>query len=192
MNHFFLEFLKLIGIIKDQNNLFLQFVNILDEEESAIAQYSMRLIEKSLVTKDQYVKICESMEEKRNITIKKLFHMMAFDTRGLKLSVTLFETVLNSYIQNVKNLLSLEDRNQLENLEITFQNVIKDFKKTFKIFSERSYRNKLILSKLSQHVRLSLQLFETETSKDNNYNSKGKVSSSLSHMKPSSILNVKV
>lgn len=192
MKQFFQEFARLNHIISEQGKLFQDFIGVLNQEENSISEYSLTFIEETLIKKDQIVKIAQAMEERRCEVTERLFHMMAFDSRKTAPSLATMNTVLNSYCENVKTLLSKEQREELSILCQTFHKKSQELKNTFQIFSERSYRNKLILSKLTKHVSLSLQLFEVESAKDNCYDPSGKNYSSLSALRPSSILSVKV
>src|SRR5689334_16287967 len=90
--------------LKQQIDSFKEFVLILDQEEQSIAKYNLLEIEKSVILKDQHIKIANSLEENRIILLKKICYMIAFDSRGQNLSLPLFKNVFTTYLQNVKSL----------------------------------------------------------------------------------------
>jgi flagellar biosynthesis/type III secretory pathway chaperone len=160
--------------IEQQISAFNEFIVVLDQEEQSIAAYSFVDVERTFILKDQITQMSYSLEEKRLTLLKKICYFMAYDTRGLKVSLPVFKTVFKTYIENVKKLLSEDIISILEKLYANFNVISEDFKNTFVRASGKIYRNQLILKKVLKHVNLSLNLFQTEADSSMNYDSLGK------------------
>ncbi len=184
--------LQLNLTLKKQVDSFKEFVFILDQEEHAISIYNFSEVEKSVILKDQHTRIAESLEEKRINLLKKICYMIAFDSRGQKLSLNLFKTVFTSYLQNVVNLLSKEIIQDLTNFQNEFLAISNEFQNTFDQVSKRIYRNQIILKKIIKHVNLSINLFQSEADSGMNYDSLGKTQSIFNQQNHISSIRVTV
>ena len=192
MNEFIALFEQFNLILRQQIESFKEFVLILDQEEQSIARYDFLEIEKSVILKDQHTQLAESLEEKRIILLKKICYMMAFDSRGQKLSLPLFKTVFTAYLQNVKKLLPEDIILKLEEIYSNFLEISNEFYSIFESVSKRIYRNQLILKKVIRHVNLSLNLFQSEAESGMNYDSLGKAQTVFTQQTPVSSIRVTV
>ena len=164
-------------ILKKQITAYSEFIPLLDEEETAIANYDLAALEKIVILKDQHSRIAQSLEERRILILKKICYMMAFDSRGQNLSMKLFKFTFSTYIKNIKTLVSEITYEKLVEQENLFLEISSNFEKTFEFVYPRIYRNQLILKKLMKNVSLSLSLFQSEAEVGMNYDSLGKAQS---------------
>lgn len=178
--------------LKQQINLLNEFILILNQEEQSISTYCFLEVEKSIILKDNHSKIMLSLEEKRINILKKICYMIAFDSRGQKLTLPLFKTVFGAYLNNVKNLLTKDVFIKIEELNNNFLEITNEFSLTFENASKRIYRNQIILKKVLKHVNLSLNLFQSEAVSSMNYDSLGKSQSAFNQQNPVSSIRVTV
>lgn len=166
--------IKFNEILQKQIESFLEFIPILDQEELAIANYDLALLEKIIVVKDQHSRIAQSLEDRRIYFLKKICYLIAFDSRGQNLSLNLFKVTFSTYLKNIKSLVNQIIFEKLSVQEENFNKIACDFEKTFELVYPRIYRNEVILKKLAKHISLSLSLFQTDAEVGMNYDSLGK------------------
>ncbi|KAB8031808.1 flagellar export chaperone FlgN [Fluviispira multicolorata] len=178
-------------ILKKQIVTYTEFIPILDEEENAICKYDLSYLEKIVILKDQKSRIAISLEEKRLLLIKKICYMIAFDSRGLTLSLNLFAQAFSTYTKNIQSLISSETFCKLKELQDQFFSIKAEYENTFEFIYPRIYRNQVILKKLLRNVTLSLSLFQSEAEVGMNYDSLGKAQSLLNQNNNYSSVRVK-
>ncbi|APJ04366.1 flagellar protein FlgN [Silvanigrella aquatica] len=164
-------------ILKKQIASYVEFIPILDEEETAIANYDLIALERIVIVKDQHSRIAQSIEERRIQILKKICYMIAFDPRGQNLSLNLFKFTFSTYLKNIKTLINEEMFAKLLEQECAFNSTASEFEKTFEFVYPRIYRNQVILKKLSKNVSMSISLFQSEAEAGMNYDSLGKAQS---------------
>ena len=179
-------------IIREQIKLLNEFVFILDQEEDAIARYNFFETEKSVVLKNQHMKMFQAAEEKRIILMKRICYLIAFDSRDQNLSLTLFKDIFSTYLLNVKKLLDENIIQELECLKLDFFEISSEYSSVFENISNRIYRNQVILKKVILHVNMSLNLFQLESESGANYDSLGKTQSIFNQQNPASSIRVTV
>ncbi len=179
-------------ILSKQVSSFNEFIAILDQEEHAIKNYDLPEVEKSIILKDQHIRIAESLENQRVTILNKICYMIAFDARKQKVSLPIFKMVFQSYLENVTTLLPEDVIQQLKMFFTEFNKISEEFKQSFDSAAGRIYRNQLILKKVLKHVNLSLSLFQSAAEAGMNYNSLGQSKPAFPDQQNLSSVRVKV
>ncbi len=174
MHELILYLQELNDVIERQMSFFTQFLEILDKEEDAISHYDFQLIEKSVIVKDQHIRMAQNLENKRLQLIQKISYLIAFDSRRQTISLDIFCTVFTSYLENVRSLLPAEVFQKVEALFFKFKIQGANFKTLFETSQLRVQRNKQIIKKILQQVELSQNIFHTNANTGINYNAVGK------------------
>lgn len=179
-------------ILKQQVQLFHEFIFVLDAEEKSIASYCFLDLEKAVISKDQHTRLSASFEEKRVVLLKKICSMIAFDTRNQNLSLPLFKSVFFTYMENVKKLLNKDVMIKLEKFYSEFLIISSELSSAYDKVSKRIFRNQVILKKVLRNINLSISLFQSEVEAGMNYDAMGKAQTIFNHQKPVSSIRVTV
>lgn len=154
---------KLDGILKKQGMLYKEFLPILDQEEAALARNDLNGVATVLIRKDQQTRIALALEENRVATLKKIFALVAFDPRGQKITVDLFQKIFETYLENVKTYVEAPHWAQLLSWKGCLWETCAEMRAIFKQVAPRIYRNQQILKKVLHQVHLSLRLIQSES-----------------------------
>jgi len=148
--------------LKIQINIYAEFLPLLDEEEHLLGCFSLPLLERIVVQKDQIVQRARRIEQRRLGVLNKICLLISFDTRKKPPSLNEFLIVLKHYAESLHQIqLAASVQQQIAEKIQEVEDIAKHYREFFVQTEGRVFRNKQIMQRLASHVERSVTFLQT-------------------------------
>lgn len=172
------ELIKLLAAFRSSlfslHRIYQELAEVMDREEELIVQYRLSELDRIVTEKDQIVQRATNVESRRIKIAEKICFLIAYNSRGKRITLSEFHLVFERYLENIRSLVEESIFTRIAKEYEEFKTTSTAFSEFFKQMDPRIYRNKQVIKGVLKNITNSVNFFEQALSPSMQYDALGK------------------